>query len=158
MTTTSQSDRELVLDRHIAAPRQAVWRCLTEPDLLVQWFTPAPWRTVKAEIDLKPGGRMLVVMADPEGKDYPNEGVYLEIIEGEKLVWTDAYRCGWLPSDSPFMTAIITLSDAQEGCGYTATARHFSAEDREKHEKMGFKEGWNQAAEQLQEIARTLAG
>ena len=38
-------DRTLVLDRHLDAPRAALWRCWAEPALLTRWFTPAPWST-----------------------------------------------------------------------------------------------------------------
>ena len=59
---------DLVLDRVVDVSPRAVWDAWTDPDLLVQWFTPAPWTTVKAEVDVRPGGRMHTVMASPEGE------------------------------------------------------------------------------------------
>ena len=41
----SDAMHELTLTRLIAAPRAAVWRCWTEPELIKQWFTPRPWTT-----------------------------------------------------------------------------------------------------------------
>jgi uncharacterized protein YndB with AHSA1/START domain len=55
-----------------------------------QWFTPAPWKTVDCEIDLRPGGLFRTVMRSPEGQEFPNVGCYLEIVENEKLIWTQS--------------------------------------------------------------------
>ena len=52
------TDKELVLTRVIDVPREKLWRCWTEPQLIVQWFTPPPFKTVHAETDVRPGGPM----------------------------------------------------------------------------------------------------
>lgn len=149
-------ERELVLTRLIPAPRAALYRCWTEPGLLTQWFAPAPWTTAKAELDVRPGGSSLVVMRSPEGQEFPNRGVYLEVVENERLVATDAYTQAWEPSPKPFMTLILTFEDEAGGTRYTARARHWSAEDRANHEAMGFHEGWGRCADQLAALAATL--
>lgn len=152
------SERELVLDRILDCPRELAWRCWTEPALLVKWFTPAPWSTVRADIDLRPGGSSLVVMRSPEGQEYPNPGVYLEVEPGKRLVFTDAFTSAWVPSEKPFMVATVTFEDAGPGqTHYTAVARHWTKEDRERHEQMGFHAGWNAAADQLVALAKALA-
>lgn len=93
-----------------------------------------------------------------EGKKIVSEGVYLEIIAGERLVFTDFFSEGWKPAADPFMTAIIELKDgAGGGTVCTVTARHRSPEARQKHEEMGFREGWGTVAAQLEAYARTLA-
>lgn len=150
------NDRELVLTRIIDAPREKVYRCWTEPELMKLWFVPKPWTTRHVEVDLRPGGTSLIVMADPDGNEFPNPGVYLEVVPNERLVFTDAFLAGWEPSEKPFMVGIITFEDQGGKTLYTARARHWTAEDRETHEKMGFHEGWGQVATQLEEVARTL--
>ncbi|WP_118138435.1 SRPBCC family protein [Oceanicella sp. SM1341] len=147
---------ELVLDRLLAAPRAAVWRCWTEPDLLKQWYCPAPWTIASAQVDLRPGGASHIVMRSPEGEEFPNRGVYLEVEEGSRLVFTDAYTEAWVPSAKPFFTGIITLADEGAGTRYIARGRHWSAEDCETHDKMGFHEGWGKSADQLEALAATL--
>ena len=108
-------------------------------------------------MDVRPGGASLIVMRDPDGNEYPNPGIFLEVVENEKIVTTDAFTGAWTPSEKPFMTMILTLEDAGEGrTRYIARALHWNAEDREAHEKMGFHEGWGQCADQLEEIAATL--
>ena len=157
MTATPTSDRELVLTRLIDVPREKLWRCWTEPKLMLQWFTPAPWKTIHAETDVRPGGSSYVVMQGPDGTEMPNRGVYLEVIKNERLVFTDAYTSAWQPSENPFFTGILTFEDAGNGqTRYTARALHWTRENRETHEKMGFHEGWGVATDQMTALARTL--
>lgn len=47
------SPHVLRLERTLAAPRAAVWRCWTEPDLIQQWFCPLPWRVTEVRADLR---------------------------------------------------------------------------------------------------------
>ena len=147
---------DLVLTRLLAAPADKLYRCWTEPALLVQWFVPSPWSVARAESDLRPGGRALVVMRSPEGQEVPNDGVYLEVVPNRKLVFTDAYRAGWVPSDKPFMTAIVSFEPLGDQTRYTATVRHWNEQDRKTHEDMGFHTGWGICADQLEALARTL--
>jgi uncharacterized protein YndB with AHSA1/START domain len=148
-----RNDRELVLARLIDAPRDKVYAAWTQPELLKQWFAPRPWTTPAAEIDLRPGGASFITMADEAGNAFPNPGQYLEIVPNEKLVFTDAYVGGWMPSEKPFMTVILTFEDDGGKTRYIARVQHWSVEDREAHEEMGFHEGWSICAEQLEEIA-----
>jgi uncharacterized protein YndB with AHSA1/START domain len=148
--------RELVLTRLIDVPRHKLFRCWTEPALIVQWFTPPPWKTVKAETDVRPGGTSRIVMQGPDGTQMPNVGVYLEVVPNERLVFTDAYTGVWQPSAKPFFTCVLTFEDEGGQTRYTARARHWSAEDCEQHDKMGFHVGWGIATEQLAALAATL--
>jgi uncharacterized protein YndB with AHSA1/START domain len=147
--TAPSQDRELVLTRLIDAPRHKVYRAWTDPDLLKQWFAPLPWTTPHAELDVRPGGSSLVVMRGPDGNEFPNPGVYLEVVPNERLVVTDAYTKAWEPSAKPFMTLVLTFEDEGGKTRYTARARHWTVADREAHEKMGFHEGWGICADQL---------
>ena len=90
-------NRELVLHRTLGASRDKLYRCWTEADLLTQWFTPPPWTTPFATLDVRPGGANLVLMRGPKGEEMPNRGVYLEVVPNERLVFTDAYVDAWVP-------------------------------------------------------------
>src|SRR5262245_10481566 len=149
-------DRELVLTRIIDAPCAKVFRAWTEPALLKQWFAPLPWTTPVAETDVRPGGASFIVMRSPDGKEFPNRGVYLEVIENQRLVFTDAFTQAWEPSEKPFMTVILTFEDQGGKTNYTARVRHWTVADREAHEKMGFHEGWPICTEQLVELVAKL--
>jgi uncharacterized protein YndB with AHSA1/START domain len=141
--------RDLVLVRLIDAPPEKLFRAWTDPVLLKQWFVPKPWSVASAKLDVRAGGSILIVMRSPEGQEFPNRGVYLEVVKNERLVMTDAYDTAWEPSAKPFMTSIITFEREGGKTRYTARARHWSAADRKKHEEMGFHEGWGKATDQL---------
>lgn len=154
---TPDDQRDLVFERVLEAPREAVWRCWTDPNLLTRWFTPAPWSTTRAEVDLRPGGSNAVTMRSPEGQETTHRGVYLEVVPNERLVFTDAFRSAWQPSDKPFVVGIISLADDGPGrTYYRALVRHWTTADRDAHLAMGFHEGWGKAAEQLEATARSL--
>lgn len=154
--TSTVGDRELKLTRLIDAPREAVWKAWTDPELLKQWFAPLPYTTPVAELDLRPGGGNLIVMKGPDGAQMPNRGSYLEIIPNQRLAFTDAYTGDWEPREGkPFMTVVLTFEDEGGKTRYTARVLHWTSEDRETHEKMGFHQGWAICTEQLAALVET---
>ena len=144
--------RELTLTRLIDAPASKLFDAWTKPDLLMQWFCPKPWTVFSAQLDVRPGGSNVIVMRSPEGQEFPNRGVYLEVVKNRRLVITDAYTTAWEPSEKPFMTAIITFEETDGKTKYTALVRHWSEADRKQHEEMGFDEGWGKATDQLEAL------
>ncbi|WP_088344041.1 MULTISPECIES: SRPBCC family protein [Rhodomicrobium] len=156
-TAAPADERDLVLTRIIDAPREKLFRCWTEAELIKQWFAPLPYTTPFAELDVRPGGSSLIVMRSPDGVDMPNPFVYLEVVKNERLVGTDAYTRAWEPSAKPFMTLILTFEDAGDGKTlYTARALHWTVADREAHEKMGFHVGWGICTDQLAALAAKI--
>jgi uncharacterized protein YndB with AHSA1/START domain len=147
---------ELVLTRLINVPRHKLFRCWTEPALITQWFTPPPWKTVAAEIDARRGGSNCITMQGPDGTQIPNRGVYLDFVQDELIVFTDAYTSAWVPSSKAFFTCVLTFEEEGGQTRYTARARHWNAEDCAAHEQMGFYVGWGIATDQLAALALTL--
>ena len=156
MTALPANDRELVLTRLIDAPREKLYRCWTEPALLKQWFAPRPYETPVVDVNVRPGGSNLIVMRGPDGTDMPNRGVYLDVVPNERLVFTDAFTEAWEPSSKPFMTVVLTFEKQGDKTLYTARVRHWTVEDRDAHEKMGFHMGWGICTDQLAALAATL--
>lgn len=154
--TDFPAERELTLERIFDAPPEKVYRAWTEPKLLKQWIAPQPWTTAGACLDVRPGGSSLFVMRDPDGNEHPSQSVYLEVVENEKLVFTDAFTTAWEPSDKPFMLAIITFEGLDDKTRYTVRIRHWTVEDCKVHEEMGFHVGWGQCAGQLAELLKTF--
>lgn len=145
---------DLVLERIIDVRPSLVWLAWTRPEHLVHWFTPAPWKTVACEIDLRPGGRFHTVMQSPEGEDHRNDGAYLEVVPEKRLVWTNAVVEGFRPNperdDLGFrFTAHVLIEPAGKGTKYTAVVMHAEPAAKKKHEAMGFFEGWGAACDQL---------
>jgi len=156
---------DLVLERTLDAPRDLVWKAWTTPEHLKRWFAPKPYEISELELDLRPGGIFRLRMVGPDGFDtgHGNPGCVLEVVEGEKLVWTSALAPGYRPAEpgegceSFPMTAIVTMKDAGNGRTlYRAVALHKSKADRDMHEQMGFDEGWGKCADQLEELAQEL--
>lgn len=155
---------DLVLERTVDVPPELVWAAWTRPEYLKQWFCPVPWKTVECEIDLRPGGAFHTVMQSPEGEKFPNYCCYLEIVENRKLVWTDALDPGYRPAAKlnwpdklPNLTVIITMEPhGKGGTRYVAMALHRDEESRDRHEKLGFYEGWGTTFDQLVALAKTM--
>lgn len=148
---------ELSITREVDVSREKLFRCWTDAVLLDEWFCPKPYRTRHTVLEPRTGGRFETEIYGPDGDSFPNLGVFLEVIENERIVTTDAYRTGWVPNPEPFMTAIVTFEDLGDGrTRYTATARHWTEEAMKKHAAMGFEPGWNAALDQLIELARSL--
>jgi len=153
---------DLVFERVVDVPPDAVFAAWTKPELVVKWFTPAPWKTVQCEIDLRPGGIFRTVMQSPEGQDFPNVGCWLEIVPNRRLAWTDVLEAGWRPAREapglhcPFhFTAILDFHPhGNGGTRYLATVLHPDETSRIKHEEMGFHDGWGKACEQLVELVK----
>ncbi|MDX2109664.1 MAG: SRPBCC family protein [Verrucomicrobiota bacterium] len=157
MSAIANADnRELVITRIINAPPAAVYKAWTDPELLKQWFTPPPYVTTVAELDVRPGGTNFIVMRGPDGIDLPNHGVYLEVVPNERLVITDAYTKAWEPAEKPFITVLLTFENDGGKTKYTARVKHWTVADREAHEKMGFHEGWGIATDQLAALVSKL--
>ena len=151
------AEHALTLERMLDAPVGKVWRCWAEPALLEQWFCPKPWYVTDARIELRPGGEFSSVMHGPDGEEFEAAGVVLEVVPPNRLVTTDAFRAGWIPSGRAFMVTEILLEAAGRGrTRYTARARHWDEAARAEHEAMGFHEGWGRAADQLEALARSL--
>jgi len=153
---------DLVLERVVDVPPSLVWACWTMPKHLKKWFTPAPWKTIKAEVDLQPGGRFHFVMQSPEGENFPNTGCFLEVVKNERLAWTNALQPGYRPAvlgsgemDFPF-TAVVSMKKHGKGTKYTAMAIHRDESARKVHEGMGFRDGWGKALDQLVALAKKM--
>lgn len=150
---------DLIFDRVIDIKPELVWAAWTEPEHIKHWFTPAPWKTVDCEIDLRPGGIFRTIMQSPEGQAFPNVGCYLEVVENRRLVWTNVLGPGFRPLNltgstvgegDPFgFTAVVSLAPHAHGTHYTALVLHQDEAGRNQHEQMGFHQGWGTALEQL---------
>ncbi len=83
----NQSDRELVFERLLNAPRELVYKVWTDPEHVVQWWGPNGFTSTNHGMDVSPGGTWRFTMHGPDGRDYKNKIVFLEVIEPERLVY-----------------------------------------------------------------------
>ena len=82
----SPSDREIVTARLIDAPRERVFEAFADPDRLTRWWGPKGFTSTFREFDLRPGGYWRFVLHGPNGADYQNESVFVEIVKPERIV------------------------------------------------------------------------
>ena len=88
---TQSSDTVLLITRIFDAPRSLVFAAWTQPDRLMQWWSPKGFTCPVSKIDLRPGGTYLNCMRSPEGKYYWSRGIYREIDEPKHIVCTDSF-------------------------------------------------------------------
>lgn len=152
---------DLVLERYMAVPTELVWRAWTEPEHLKVWFVPAPWSVARCTLDLRPGGEFHTVMRSPEGEEMDEgAGCILEVVPNRRLAWTSALGPAFRPliagpEGLPF-SAVITMEPRGDGTDYRALVRHADPAARERHEEMGFHDGWGAMHDQLVAYAKTL--
>ncbi|HEX3089328.1 MAG TPA: SRPBCC domain-containing protein [Ilumatobacteraceae bacterium] len=107
MNDTTADLGEVIITRTYDAPRALVFECMVTPEHLTHFWGPTGVSTPleKITIDLKPGGVFETVMVnDADGAEYPTRGVYVEIDEPSKLVWSE-------PDVEGGMTTSVTFVD-----------------------------------------------
>ena len=157
---TLNPDLDLVLEREVDVAPELVWAAWTDPKHLVHWFTPAPWKTPVAELDVRPGGKFRTVMRGPEGQEFDNQGCFLEVVPNERLVWTGTMTQGFRPQSAaaPYLfTAMILMEPKGSGTRYRAIVVHGTAEACQRHAQMGFHDGWGKALDQLVAHMKSVA-
>jgi uncharacterized protein YndB with AHSA1/START domain len=145
------SRREILVTRVFDAPRELVFKAWTDPKHLAHWWGPNGFSITTSEMDFKPGGVWRFVMDGPDGRDYQNEQVYVEIAESERLVYRHA-------SDPQFL---MTVTFADDGGKTKLTARMVfeSAGLRDKTVKAcGAVEGLRQTLGRLGEYVTQMKG
>jgi uncharacterized protein YndB with AHSA1/START domain len=85
-TTQGADSSETVHTRIIDAPREIVFNAWTKPELLARWWGPKGFTNTFQEFDLRPGGHWKFIMHGPNGVDYPNECIFVEISSPVRIV------------------------------------------------------------------------
>jgi uncharacterized protein YndB with AHSA1/START domain len=143
-----QSPTVLRIERTFRAPAQAVFEAWTSLKVLTRWWHPgADWSTPTAEVDLRVGGRVRVVMRDPDGEDHGGGGEYTEVAPPDRLAFT------WIwDDDPPGQRALIELEFTEHHGETTVVLTHSGLRSIESRD--GHQDGWQKA---LDNLGRTLA-
>lgn len=150
---SARPDLDLSVSRIIKAPRSAVWSAWSDPRSFEQWWVPAPHVCRVLDFELRPGGSFRTEFSDDGTTFGPHiTGCFLAVDEAERIVFTDALTAAWRPAETPFVTAVITMADHPDGTEYVATALHRSTADRDRHDELGFHDGWGTVTRQLAEL------
>ena len=136
MTDTLPS---VTIVRRINAPPAKVWAAITQPDQMIQWWGPDAGPTLRADVDVRPGGRFSVVFRLLNGGEHNPTGIYQEVIPERKLVFT------WdLPGERESLVTFL-LKPIDGGTELTLLHEHLPDEaERESHEQ-----GWSGLLDKL---------
>lgn len=162
---TRTAGNEFMMARIIGAPRASVFKAWTDPERLAQWFGPRGFTVPVCQVDLRPGGAYRIVMRSPEGIEYPLKGVYLEVIEPERLVCTsnwEEHPAEWqdmlnkLRQESAGRHAqeclwTVSFEERDGKTNLTILTTFESAADRDAMLRMEMAEGWAESLERLDE-------
>jgi uncharacterized protein YndB with AHSA1/START domain len=143
---TKLAKRELVITRIFDAPPRLVFKALTERDQLVRWWGPQGFTTPSCKMDVRPGGAYRICMRSPEGTDHWVQGVYREIVEPERLVFTWAWEDD---EGKPGHETVVAINFAARGRKTELTLHHGifeSIKARNAHEG-----GWTSCLDRLVE-------
>lgn len=150
---TKTADLDLEVSRIIKAPRERIWTAWVDPDRLARWWIPQPMICRVVSLDVRPGGAFVTEMREDDGPFVPHlSACFLDVVPRQHIVYTNMLTGGWRPAAHGFVTAIITLADHPDGTIYRARALHKSRADRERHEELGFRDGWGTVVAQLAEL------
>jgi len=135
--------RELLLTRVFDAPRRLVFKMWTQPEHLAHWWGPAGFTMIASETDVRPGGIWRRTMRGPDGGAFFRHGVYREVVEPERLVFT------YVTDDitGPGQETLVTVTFAEHG-GKTRLTLHqavfHSVAARDSHQR-----GWTGCLERF---------
>jgi uncharacterized protein YndB with AHSA1/START domain len=145
----AESDtRELVITRVLNAPRELVWKSLTEPERLEQWWGPKGFTNPVCEIDVRVGGAIRIHMRSPDGNVYPMKGEFREIVPPERLVFTNIAVDA---EGSPIIEGLTTVTFAEHGGKTTMTlhTRGRAVVDYAVGYLQGMEAGWTGSIDKL---------
>jgi uncharacterized protein YndB with AHSA1/START domain len=146
---------DLVITRTFDAPRELVWKYWTEPERAMKWWGPKGYTCPSAEMDVRVGGKYLLAMRSPEGKDYWSTGTYKEVAEPYHLTMSDSFSDEkgnvvpasfyGMPGEFP-MELWVFVSFEEHGGKATMTLVHSGMPQGETKDA---ESGWNQSFDKL---------
>ena len=143
------TDRDLVITRVFDAPRELVFEMWTDPKHVVHWWGPKGFTNPVCELDVRPGGAILIHMRGPDGVVYPTKGVFHEIVEPERLVFTTSTFED--EAGNPQLEVLNTVTFAELGgkTKLTLQAVVVKLAPAVAAALAGMEEGWSQSLDRL---------
>ena len=127
-------DREIVLSRVIAAPRERVFQAWTDPKQIVQWFGPDGFKTETLECDIREGGRWRFIFTGPDGTVWNSRMVFLRI-DAPRLLEIEH---GADKDDDPTRFYMVVTFDAQSDGKTVLTLRQLHPTTEQREATIGF--------------------
>lgn len=138
------ADRELWITHIFDAPRALVYKAWADPKHLAHWSGPRGFTVPQSAMDFRPGGAYRSCLRSPEGVEHWVRGIYREIVEPERLVFTHAWEN---PVGTPGLETIVTLTLAELGRRTKMTFHQALFESVSSRD--GHRSGWSSSIERL---------
>jgi len=149
--TAEPGKRKVVISQVFDAPRELVWKALTDPELMPQWGGPKEYTIAIDKMDVRPGGQWRYVQRGPDGSASAFHGVYKTVTPPERLV--DTWEWEGMPGQAALET--ITLEEQNGATKVTTTEEFQTAEDRDRAlQEIG--EGAVESGERLAELLKKM--
>ena len=150
-TVSKTSDREARIERIFDAPRERVWRAMTDPELVAQWWGRGN-KLVIEKMELRRGGHWRFVEHSDHGV-HGFEGRYREVTPPSHMAMT--FEWDGMPGYVAIDT--VTLEDLGDGrTKVVSTSLFHTAEERDGMLKSGMETGLNQSYEALDRVLAKL--
>jgi uncharacterized protein YndB with AHSA1/START domain len=146
---STEADREIVITRTFDVPRDLVFDAWTDPTHIGQWWGPRGFTTTTHEMDVRPGGVWRFTMHGPDGVDYPNRIVYIEVVRPERLVYDHGSDD---PADPNQFHVTVTFAKQGDKTKLTMRSVFVSVEERDRAKEFGAVEGGKQTLARLAEF------
>lgn len=151
MAQQNTTRKEVTITRLFDAPRELVFRAWTDPKQLAQWWGPHGFTNPVCELDVRPGGTIRIDMRGPDGVVYPNKGVFHEIVEPDRLVFTTSTFVDTEGNPQLEVLNIVTFAELSGKTKLTLQAVVVKSTPEVDAALAGMEEGWNQSLERLAE-------
>jgi uncharacterized protein YndB with AHSA1/START domain len=143
--------QELVMTRTFDAPRDLVFRTMTDANLIPRWWGPRRSTTVVDEMDLRPGGRWRYVVRDDDGTEHAFHGVYHDVAAPDRLVFTFEYE--GVPGHALLETVTLVELDGKTTLRDQSVFQ--SVADRDGMVESGMESGATELMDRLEELVAT---
>lgn len=152
--TVDKATSTVNIKREFNASLTNVWSAWTEPEILDQWWAPAPWKSKTKRMDFKEGGQRLYAMVGPEGEEHWAIADYTSITPKSNFKYLDAFcdNEGHLNTEFPRSDWNVSFSEKDKLTVVDIKIKHEKLSDLEQIIAMGFKEGFTIAMEGLDAI------
>jgi len=134
----------IAIETKIIAPVEQVWKAWTDPSLVLRWFGSDPdGLGVKAQMDVRSGGKFEVTFANSDGAQHTCYGVYAEVEESGRLTFS------WTWKSEPGVESFVTVLLAADGAFTRTQFRHAGVGTKSAHNYLF---GWQSSFEKLEKV------
>jgi len=148
--------KDLTITRIFDAPRELVYKAWTDPKLVAQWWGPRQFTNPVCEMDVRPGGTLLIHMRGPDGVVYPDKGVFHEVVAPERLVFTSSAFEDEQGNPQLEVLITVTFTELYGKTEVTLQADVLKSTPEVEAPLSGMEEGWKQSLDKLAENLKSF--